>query len=123
MRQLQSPDPFGLLRNAGTIPRADYRRAGIEASRGNRNWRPFICFPMQPRLSVRADSAAMREVKGFVAGFVSEQGIAAEDAARILILSRSCSPTSINMAIRISGTGIGRNRARAKRQPAGNRVH
>lgn len=28
----------------------------------------------------------MRQVKGFVAGFVSEQGIAADEAARILIL-------------------------------------
>lgn len=41
---------------------------------------------MQSRVSVRADSAAMRQVEGFVAAFVSEQGIAADDAARILIL-------------------------------------
>jgi serine/threonine-protein kinase RsbW len=41
---------------------------------------------MQSRLIVRADSAAMRQVDGFVAAFVKEQGIAADDAARILIL-------------------------------------
>jgi serine/threonine-protein kinase RsbW len=41
---------------------------------------------MQSRLSVRADSAAMRQVDAFVAAFVKEQGIAADDAARILIL-------------------------------------
>ena len=41
---------------------------------------------MESRLSVRADSAAMRQVDAFVATFVSEQGIAADDAARILIL-------------------------------------
>jgi serine/threonine-protein kinase RsbW len=41
---------------------------------------------MQSRLSVRADSAAMRQVDAFVAAFVREHGIAADDAARILIL-------------------------------------
>jgi serine/threonine-protein kinase RsbW len=41
---------------------------------------------MQSRVSVRADSAAMRQVDAFVAAFVSEQGIAADDAARVLIL-------------------------------------
>jgi serine/threonine-protein kinase RsbW len=41
---------------------------------------------MQSRLIVRVDSAAMRQVDGFVATFVREQGIAADDAARILIL-------------------------------------
>jgi serine/threonine-protein kinase RsbW len=41
---------------------------------------------MQSRLIVQADSAAMRQVDGFVAAFVNEQGIAADDAARILIL-------------------------------------
>jgi serine/threonine-protein kinase RsbW len=41
---------------------------------------------MQYRLIVRADYAAMRQVDGFVAAFVSEHGIAADDAARILIL-------------------------------------
>jgi serine/threonine-protein kinase RsbW len=41
---------------------------------------------MQTRLSVRVDSTAMRQVDAFVAAFVKEQGIAADDAARILIL-------------------------------------
>jgi anti-sigma regulatory factor (Ser/Thr protein kinase) len=41
---------------------------------------------MQSRLIVRVDSAAMRQVDGFVAAFVKEEGIAADDAARILIL-------------------------------------
>ena len=41
---------------------------------------------MQSRLIVRADPAAMRQVDGFVAVFVKEHGIAADDAARILIL-------------------------------------
>ena len=41
---------------------------------------------MQSRLIVRVDSSAMRLVDGFVAAFVSKQGIAADDAARILIL-------------------------------------
>jgi serine/threonine-protein kinase RsbW len=41
---------------------------------------------MKSRLIVQANSAAMRQVDSFVAAFVKEQGIAAEDAARILIL-------------------------------------
>jgi serine/threonine-protein kinase RsbW len=41
---------------------------------------------MQSRLTVRADSSAMRQVDDFVATFISEQGIAADEAARILIL-------------------------------------
>jgi serine/threonine-protein kinase RsbW len=41
---------------------------------------------MQSRLIVRADSAAMRQVESFVAAFVKEQGIAADDTALILIL-------------------------------------
>jgi len=41
---------------------------------------------MQPRFIVRADSDAMRQVDVFVASFVREQGIAADEAARILIL-------------------------------------
>src|SRR5258708_46222 len=41
---------------------------------------------MQSRLIVQADSSAMRQVDGFVAAFVKEQGIAADEAARILIL-------------------------------------
>ena len=41
---------------------------------------------MQSRLSVRVDSSAMRQVDGFVAAFVREYGIAADDTARILIL-------------------------------------
>ena len=41
---------------------------------------------MQSRLIVRVDSAAMRRVEGFAAAFVREHGIAADDAARILIL-------------------------------------
>jgi serine/threonine-protein kinase RsbW len=41
---------------------------------------------MQSRLTVRADSSAMRQVDDFVAAFISEQGIAADEAARILIL-------------------------------------
>jgi serine/threonine-protein kinase RsbW len=41
---------------------------------------------MQSRLIVRADSAAMRLVDAFVREFVREQGIAADEAARILIL-------------------------------------
>jgi serine/threonine-protein kinase RsbW len=41
---------------------------------------------MQSRLIIRADSAAMRQVDGFVASFVREKGIAADEAARILIL-------------------------------------
>ena len=41
---------------------------------------------MQSRLIVQADSAAMRQVDAFVAAFVREEGIAADEAARILIL-------------------------------------
>ena len=41
---------------------------------------------MQSRLIIRADSAAMRQIDGFVASFVRQQGIAADEAARILIL-------------------------------------
>ncbi len=41
---------------------------------------------MQSRLNVRPDSSAMRQVDGFVATLVSEQGIAADEASRILIL-------------------------------------
>jgi serine/threonine-protein kinase RsbW len=41
---------------------------------------------MQSRLIVRADSAAMRQVDTFVGAFVRDQGIAADEAARILIL-------------------------------------
>jgi len=41
---------------------------------------------IQSRLVVRADSAAMRQVDGFVAAFVSEGGIADDEAQRILIL-------------------------------------
>jgi serine/threonine-protein kinase RsbW len=41
---------------------------------------------MQSRLTVRADSAAMRQVDGFVTAFVREQEIAADEAARILIM-------------------------------------
>jgi serine/threonine-protein kinase RsbW len=41
---------------------------------------------MQFRLTVRADSSAMRQVDDFVTAFVSEQAIAADEAARILIL-------------------------------------
>lgn len=41
---------------------------------------------MQSRFTVRADSVAMREVDDFVAAFVREEGIAADEAARILIL-------------------------------------
>jgi serine/threonine-protein kinase RsbW len=41
---------------------------------------------MQSRLTVRADSSAMRQVDDFVTAFVSEQAIAADEAARILIL-------------------------------------
>jgi serine/threonine-protein kinase RsbW len=41
---------------------------------------------MKSRLLVQANSAAMRQVDGFVAAFVREQGIAADDTARILIL-------------------------------------
>src|SRR6266436_5581121 len=41
---------------------------------------------MQSRLIVQADSAAMGQVDEFVAAFVKEQGIAADEAARILIL-------------------------------------
>ena len=41
---------------------------------------------MQSRFIVPADSAAMRQVEGFVAAFVKEHEVAADDAARILIL-------------------------------------
>jgi serine/threonine-protein kinase RsbW len=41
---------------------------------------------MQSRLIVQVDSNAMRQVDGFVTGFVSERGIAADEAHRILIL-------------------------------------
>jgi serine/threonine-protein kinase RsbW len=41
---------------------------------------------MQSRFIVRADSAAMRQVDDFVAAFVREHGIAADEASRILIL-------------------------------------
>ncbi|MGA7873005.1 MAG: ATP-binding protein [Candidatus Binatus sp.] len=41
---------------------------------------------MHSRLIIRADSSAMRQVDGFVVAFVREQGIAADEAPRILIL-------------------------------------
>ncbi|HKN14087.1 MAG TPA: ATP-binding protein [Candidatus Binatus sp.] len=41
---------------------------------------------MQSRLIVPADSSAMRQVDDFVAAFTREQEIAADEAARILIL-------------------------------------
>jgi len=41
---------------------------------------------MPTRFIVVADSAAMRQVDDFVCAFVKEQGIAADEAARILIL-------------------------------------
>ena len=41
---------------------------------------------MQSRFIVRADSAAMRQVDGFVGAFVREHGIDADEASRILIL-------------------------------------
>ena len=41
---------------------------------------------MRSHLTVRADSAAMRQVDAFVQTFVKEQGVAADEAARILIL-------------------------------------
>jgi len=41
---------------------------------------------MRSRLTVRCDSSAMRQVDDFVTAFVGEQGIAADEAARILIL-------------------------------------
>ena len=41
---------------------------------------------MQSRLIIRSDSSAMPAVDGFVAAFVREHGIAADEASRILIL-------------------------------------
>ena len=41
---------------------------------------------MQSRLIVQVDSNAMRQIDGFVAGFATEQGIAAQEVHRILIL-------------------------------------
>jgi anti-sigma regulatory factor (Ser/Thr protein kinase) len=41
---------------------------------------------MQSRLIIRSDSSALAEVDGFVATFVKEHGIAADEASRILIL-------------------------------------
>ena len=41
---------------------------------------------MQSRLIVTVDSHAMRQLDGFVTGFVAERGIVAEEAHRILIL-------------------------------------
>ena len=41
---------------------------------------------MQSRLIIRSDSSAMPEVDAFVAAFVREHGIAADEASRILIL-------------------------------------
>jgi serine/threonine-protein kinase RsbW len=41
---------------------------------------------MQSRLIIRSDSSAMLKVDGFVAAFVSEHGIAPDEASRILIL-------------------------------------
>ncbi len=41
---------------------------------------------IESRLVVRAESSAMREVDGFVAAFVREQRLAADEAPRILIL-------------------------------------
>ena len=43
-------------------------------------------FAMRSSVTVRADSAAMRQVDAFVQTFVKEQGISADEAARILIL-------------------------------------
>jgi len=41
---------------------------------------------MQFRLIIRSDSSALAEVDGFVAAFVKEHGIAADEASRIFIL-------------------------------------
>src|SRR5580700_3766448 len=41
---------------------------------------------MQSRLIIRSDSSAMSEVDGFVAAFVKEHGIPADEVSRILIL-------------------------------------
>jgi len=41
---------------------------------------------MKSRLIVQADSAAMRQVDSFVAAFVKEQAVAADEAACILIV-------------------------------------
>ena len=41
---------------------------------------------MQSRLIIRSDSSALAEVDGFVAAFVKEHGIAADEASRIFIL-------------------------------------
>ena len=41
---------------------------------------------MQFRLIIRSDSSALAEVDGFVATFVKEHGIAADEASRIFIL-------------------------------------
>jgi serine/threonine-protein kinase RsbW len=41
---------------------------------------------MRDRLTVRVHSGAMHELQGFVARFASEQGLAADDKARILIV-------------------------------------
>ena len=41
---------------------------------------------IESRLVVRAEASAMRQVDGFVAAFVREQGLAADEAPRILIL-------------------------------------
>lgn len=43
----------------------------------------------------------MRQVDGFVAAFVKEEGIAADDAARILILLEELLTNLRNMVIRI----------------------
>lgn len=41
---------------------------------------------MQSRLVVQVDSNATRQLDGFVTGFVSERGLAAQEAHRLLIL-------------------------------------
>jgi serine/threonine-protein kinase RsbW len=41
---------------------------------------------MQSRLIIRSDSSALAEVHGFVAAFVKEHGIGADEASRIFIL-------------------------------------
>jgi anti-sigma regulatory factor (Ser/Thr protein kinase) len=77
------------LTNSDPIRRADYRRIAPEASHGNRRSRPIIWFKpeaMQSRLIIRSDSSAMPAVDRFVAAFVTENGIAPDEASRILIL-------------------------------------
>ena len=56
---------------------------------------------IESRLVVRAEASAMREVDGFVAAFVREQRLAADEAPRILILLEESLTNLVGMDIAI----------------------